>query len=167
MTKESYQKIFRIVRSFPNGVVLLQMMNKMLTFAAAFCYIMSILVLGIQREWKGAAILILVPAVSFVAVSIFRSRYNAKRPYEKYGFIPLIPKNTQGKSFPSRHVFSIFVIGSTVLWFFPVAGVVICLFGILLALLRIIVGVHFPKDVIAGALFGILCGVLAKMLLGM
>lgn len=167
MTKESYQKIFRIVRSFPHGIVLLQMMNKMLTFAAAFCYIMSILVLGFQREWKNAAILILVPAVSFVAVSIFRSRYNAERPYEKYGFVPLIQKNTRGKSFPSRHVFSIFVIGSTLFCFFPLAGLLICLLGVLLALLRVTVGVHYPKDVLAGAFLGILCGILAKVFLNL
>lgn len=165
MTKEDYQKIFRIVRAFPNGIVLLQMLNRILTFAAALCYILAILMCGFHGEWKAVRILVLVPAAFFAAVSVFRSLYQAERPYERYGFAPLLQKDTKGKSFPSRHVFSIFAIGSTVFTVFPLAGTLICLSGILLAVLRVVVGVHFPKDVIAGAVTGILCGVIAKILL--
>ena len=54
---------------------------------------------------------LLVPGISFGAVSLFRWAFRAPRPYEVFETTPVIKKNTKGKSFPSRHVFSIFVIG--------------------------------------------------------
>ena len=38
------------------------------------------------------------------------------------------------------------------------AGPVILMLGVALAAIRVIAGVHFPRDVIAGALAGILLG---------
>lgn len=48
---------------------------------------------------------VLVPAVSFVVVTLFRKIVNEPRPYEKYDLPPVIDKDAGGKSFPSRHVF--------------------------------------------------------------
>jgi len=158
MKKETYQKIFDAVNARPYGIRAIQAIGEVLTFAAAILYFVVIGSLAYAGKWLGMAALILVPAASFVAVSIFRSRYNAKRPYEVYGFKPLIPKGTRGKSFPSRHVFSIFVIGSSVCCFYPLPGCLVCLMGCVLAVIRVAAGVHFPKDVIAGAVIGILCG---------
>lgn len=105
---------------------------------------------------------LLVPSFSFVAVSLFRKALNAPRPYEVFGLPPVINKKTKGKSFPSRHAFSIFVIGMTFLATCPLpwAGWLILALGICLAIVRVLAGVHFPRDVVAGALAGIGCGVL-------
>ena len=65
---------------------------------------------------------VLVPAVSFVVVTLFRKIVNEPRPYEKYDLPPVIDKDAGGKSFPSRHVFSVFVIAVTVFVRNPVAG---------------------------------------------
>lgn len=100
---------------------------------------------------------LLVPFVSFVLLSLFRRAINAPRPYEVFDHPSLISKDTHGKSFPSRHVFSIFIIGTTFLFSCPIPGpgiVILCL-GILLAGLRVVSGIHFPRDVIVGALIGI------------
>lgn len=167
MKKETYQKIFDVVNTWSNGVRAIQIVGKALTFAAAILYFAVIGSQAYAGKWRHMALLILVPAASFVAVSVFRSLYNAKRPYEIYDFKPLIPKDTKGKSFPSRHVFSIFVIGSSVCWFYPLLGGLICLMGCMLAAIRVAVGVHFPKDVIAGAVTGIVCGGLVWLLLMM
>lgn len=165
MKKETYQKVFDMISGLPYGTKVMQAAGKTLTFMAAILYFA---VLGYQAftgEWMQLAVLILVPAVSFGAVSVFRSIYNARRPYEVYGFEPLIAKDTKGKSFPSRHVFSIFVIGSSVCGFCPLLGWLVCLMGCVLAIIRVAAGVHFPKDVIAGAVIGIACGYLARLIL--
>lgn len=105
---------------------------------------------------------LIIPLVSFLLLSVIRKGINAKRPYEVFETSPVIPKSTKGKSFPSRHVFSIFVIGTTFLYACPIPalGIVVLILGVLLAVLRVVSGVHFPRDVIAGSLFGIACSII-------
>lgn len=107
---------------------------------------------------------VLVPGVSFVLLSLFRKIYNSPRPYEVFDFSPVIDKKTKGKSMPSRHVFSMFVIAVTVYCFYKVPGLVIGAAGIVMAGVRVVGGVHFPKDVIAGAVIGIMSGVIGFMI---
>lgn len=159
MKKENYQKIFSAIEKIPYGIKGISIIGKVLTYLTGIIYFAGVAGQLLVREWIGAAALTLVPAVSFVLVSVFRKVYNAKRPYEVYDFKPLIEKDTKGKSFPSRHVFSIFVIGSSLLWLYPYAGVLVCVMGCGLAVVRVVTGVHFPKDVVAGAVVGIVCGI--------
>ncbi len=97
----------------------------------------------------------LVCGAGFLAVSLLRARLNAKRPYEVFGEAPLIKKETKGRSFPSRHAFSAAIISVSVWAVFPVFGAVLFAVALIIATLRVLLGVHFIKDV----LFGILCGV--------
>ena len=66
---------------------------------------------------------------------------------------------------PSRHVFSAFVIGMAFLHMNIVLGIIILIIGCLMAVIRVIVGVHFPRDVIAGAVIGILSGIIGFYLI--
>ena len=164
MQKETYEKIFQMIGSDEDNTAVWRVMGKLISLCAAICYAATILGRILLSQWRELGVLVLVPAISFVAVSVFRSVYNAKRPYELYGFEPLSPKKTLGKSFPSRHVFSIFVIAVTVGHYYPEACIGLGLAGIMLGILRVISGVHFPKDVIAGGVVGILFGILANVL---
>ena len=89
-----------------------------------------------------------------------RKTINAPRPYEVFDASPVIPKDTRGNSFPSRHAFSIFVIAMTFCACCPLAwvGSVMLAAGVLLAVIRVVSGVHFPRDVVVGALLGMLAG---------
>lgn len=110
---------------------------------------------------------IAVPAISFVLVSLLRRCINAPRPYEVFNAQPVIAKDTLGKSFPSRHTFSIFIIGMTFYACCPLtwSGPAILALGCVLGAIRVLAGVHFPRDVIAGALAGILCGIVGFWIL--
>lgn len=165
MQKETYERIFEKIYSKKHGVTAIHLLGKVLTYVTAFCYMAAIVGCWLKSGWQSAVVIIMVPAVSFLAVSIFRKCCNAKRPYEVYGFTPLIAKDTRGKSFPSRHVFSIFVIGSTLMAVYPVVGMMICLMGCVLAVIRVVVGVHFPRDVAAGGMIGMICGCAARIFL--
>ena len=103
---------------------------------------------------------LIVAGISFVLVSLVRKMINADRPYTKYDFVPLIEKNKTGESMPSRHVFSAFVIGVTVIPINPIISVVCIICGVFIAITRVALGVHFIRDVIAGALIGIICGII-------
>ncbi len=102
-------------------------------------------------------------AICFVVVSLFRARHNEPRPYEVFDIKPLVAKKDlkSGKSFPSRHTFSAFLIATMAATIFQsfVSIFVLILAG-LLGAIRVLEGVHFIRDVTAGALIGIICGFL-------
>ena len=54
-------------------------------------------------------------------------------------------------------MFSIFVIGGSIWVINKILGTVILVMGLFLAVIRVITGVHFPKDVAAGAVIGFVC----------
>lgn len=134
-------------------------LNRLITVVVYAVYPIVLLTLLVTRDERLLRV-ILTPSISFVLVSLFRRYVNAPRPYEVTDKVPLIKKDTQGKSFPSRHVFSAFVIATTIYFIYSPLGVVLMLAGCTLAVLRVIGGVHFPRDVIVGAVIGILSGVL-------
>ena len=88
----------------------------------SFYHIPCIRTVSVLYSRSYVALSIIVPLVGFVAVSVFRYIVNRPRPYEKFDMPPVIPKDTHGRSFPSRHVFSAFIIAFTVLICSPAAS---------------------------------------------
>ncbi len=103
---------------------------------------------------------ILVPAVGFVAATVVRSGQNLPRPYEALGIPAIAPKDTHGKSFPSRHAACVAVIALTTLHEAWIPGVLLIIIGILIAVSRVLAGVHFIRDVVCGLLIGGLVGLI-------
>ena len=69
-------------------------------------------------------------------------------------------KDKKGSSMPSRHVFSATIISVSVFFMLPVLGISLFLIALAIAVLRVVLGVHFIKDVIVGAVVGIVFGIL-------
>ncbi len=163
MTQEQYERISAPFRT-PLRRRLLSLANRALTLATYAFYI------GLCGFWlvrRDARLLptLFIPGVPFALLSLFRGRVNAPRPYEALNIDPLIAKDTRGKSFPSRHVFSVFVIAMTAALLSPAATAALALAGALMAYIRVVGGVHFPRDVIAGALIGAISGAIGLALL--
>ena len=72
-----------------------------------------------------------------------------------------------GLSFPSRHVFSAFLIGTVLLSESIALGAIVLALGLLIALARVVLLIHFVRDVIAGAVIGVLAGVLGVIALNL
>lgn len=106
---------------------------------------------------------IMIPGISFIVVSLFRKIVNRKRPYESWQIPPLIPRDKTGHSFPSRHVFSIFLIATLWLSENLFIAVILLICSFVLATLRVFAGVHYLSDVLAGALLGMMCGYLSLL----
>jgi len=98
------------------------------------------------------------------SVISYSKRINQPRPYEKWAIQPLLAKDTSGKSMPSRHVFSATVISMCLFYFFWLPGLICLLLSAGLAAVRVIGGVHYPKDVLVGYLCGICWGALLFLL---
>lgn len=159
MTKETYEKMTGIMRGNARLTKLLNILNKALTYIIFAAYPAILVYLFIADRYR-LLMAIAVPAASFVLLSVFRRAVNLPRPYEVYEMPPVIPKKTKGKSFPSRHVFCVAIIGMTALYAFetPIIGIAILIIAVLMAILRVFSGVHFPRDVIAGFLCGVIMG---------
>ena len=122
----------------------------------ALFYRMALLVAdGAYLKLLYLSVLLLAP---FVLVTAARRLIDAKRPYELFEFYKTPPKNKKGQSFPSRHVFSIFAIGVALCYFSLTLGIIITLLGVLLSACRVLLGYHFIRDTVAGAVIGAISG---------
>lgn len=158
MNEKTYEKITRPITGCKYGLKILNTVNNTITAVVYTLYPLLLAVLAFNRDIRFWRVLV-VPAISFNLVTIFRKYFNAPRPYEVLNIKPLIKKDTKGKSFPSRHVFSIFVIATTFYYINPLLGLALMGGGVILAITRVLGGVHFPRDVVAGAILGILLAV--------
>lgn len=117
---------------------------------------------GFRQGWAGVWPqlwrLVLIPGAGFILLSLVRQRLNAPRPYEQWPISPLIAREKKGDSFPSRHVFSATVIAMAALWLNWRWGLPLLVLALLLAVIRVVGGVHYPRDVVVGAICGLMVG---------
>lgn len=135
-------------------------LNPILTGIVYISFPVLLIALGYNRKFDQLLRIVLVCGIPFILLSIFRYFFNAKRPYAMYGYEPVVAKEKEGQSMPSRHVFSAFVIAfafAYINWQFSIIFFVV---ATLIAIHRVIVGVHFIKDVVVGALIGIASGII-------
>lgn len=161
--EQRYEQWAAPLRGRPGVVRALNIVNHGIVVVFYGAYALLLGWACVSDPWKLAP-LVGVTAVGFAAVSFFRKRYNAPRPYECCAIAPLIARDGAGKSFPSRHAFSAFAIAAS--WFAASAPVAVVLLAaaVVLAVCRVLGGVHFPRDVVVGALIGSATGALAAFL---
>jgi len=104
---------------------------------------------------------IFIPLVIFILVTIIRKIINTPRPYVVLNIEPLIRRDKTGESFPSRHVLSVCIIAVACLYINPWLGVLMSVIAALIAVIRVLAGVHFIKDVLVGAVISYVIGGLA------
>ena len=169
MKKETYIKMTQPFRDNPDMAKGIHMANKLCTGVMYLAYPILLVYLfffGYRSSYFSFWKALLVPGISFVLLSVGRAWINRPRPYEKFGIAPVIPKDTKGHSFPSRHVFSATMIAVTFLLMSPWSwlGAVFFALSIVLAVVRVVSGVHYISDVIAGILVAVLAGVAGYLL---
>lgn len=112
--------------------------------------------------------IILSILIPFIAVSVMRKLINAKRPYEVYSLDRMneeFRRAKRGESFPSRHVFSAFCIGTLIMQWSIILGASVVLLGVLIATIRVMLGIHFVRDAVVGAVIGVASGIVGILIL--
>ena len=160
---DSMEKVLKKVQDSKFFSVALRLLSHLVTVlsVAAFAYLA---IISAKSSVMGLLELCIILGVPFLAVSALRRVINAPRPYELYGFYAEPPKKKRGCSFPSRHAYSVFAIGTAACLASPVLGAVLLIFGVLLCTARVLLGIHFIRDVLAGAVIGATATLLGKFI---
>ena len=159
--QEWYDKRKSSLLRHPQILQLMRIFNRMVTVLMPLAYLT---LLGTSLITKGLGndfyVYIVVPAFGFVLLTLVRKWINQPRPYETWEIVPLLDKDSSCHSMPSRHVFSATIISMACLHANLPAGLVLLILSALLGLVRVLGGVHYPKDVLVGYACGLLWGIL-------
>ena len=159
--QEWYNHIAGKIENKPIFLRLLRAFNRFMTVVMPIVYL-TLLATTYFQEGLGRQILIYVfiPASGFVILSFLRKKINAPRPYEAWEIIPLLDRDSPGQSIPSRHVFSATIISMASFHASLSLGVILLVFSAFLGLVRVLGGVHYPKDVVVGYICGLVWGMI-------
>ena len=119
-----------------------------------------LLVLARPRMAAGVVQMALAIVVTSLLVgSVVKPAVARPRPYEALNDVRVIDARTDGRSFPSSHAANACAAAYALARLAPVARMPIWILAFAICFSRIYVGVHYPLDVVAGALIGIGCSV--------
>ena len=159
--QEWYDYIASNIGNEPFLLRLLRTFNRFMTVVMPIVYL-TLLATTYFQEGFGKQILIYVfiPATGFVILSFLRKKINAPRPYEVWEIVPLLDRDSPGQSMPSRHVFSATIISMACFHASLSVGVILLVLSAFLGLVRVLGGVHYPKDVVVGYMCALVWGVI-------
>jgi len=159
LTKARYDTIRTWFLLHPRSLNLLRALNAWLPRVMYCVYPLLLAALALNgdaRFWR----VLLVPAAALGAVTALRLLWDLPRPYETLDIEPLIPREKKGRSFPSRHMASATIIAVACWYVCAPAGIVMAVIALLIAVIRPLAGIHFPRDMLAGMLVGLAIGVI-------
>lgn len=159
--QEWYDYMVANIKNKPFLLSLLRAFNRFMTVVMPIVYL-TLLATTYLQEGLGeqALIYVFVPASGFVILSLLRKKINAPRPYEVWKIVPLLDRDSPGQSMPSRHVFSATIISMACMHASLSLGVILLVLSALLGLVRVLGGVHYPKDVVVGYICALSWGVI-------
>ena len=159
--QEWYDHIASKIENKPIFLRLLRTFNRFMTVVMPMIYLTLLATTYLQQGLgKQVLIYVFIPASGFVILSFLRKKINAPRPYEVWEIVPLLDRDSPGKSMPSRHVFSATIISMACLHASLTMGMICLTLSALLGLVRVLGGVHYPKDVLVGYICALVWGVI-------
>ena len=159
--QEWYDYVAANIKNNPLFLRLLRVFNRFMTVVMPIVYL-TLLTTIYFREGFGKQVLmyVFIPASGFVILSFLRKKINAPRPYEVWEIVPLLDRDSPGQSMPSRHVFSATIISIACLHASLSVGLILLVLSALLGLVRVLGGVHYPKDVLVGYICALVWGLI-------
>ncbi|HBD92594.1 MAG: hypothetical protein A2015_05770 [Spirochaetes bacterium GWF1_31_7] len=102
-----------------------------------------------------------------LVVQIMKVLIHRTRPYIKLENIRIVGSRASGRSFPSGHTGQVFLIATLLLQYYHLnilIGIVLYTIALFVGITRIYVGMHYPRDVIGGAILGTAWGLLGVII---
>jgi undecaprenyl-diphosphatase len=123
------------------------------------------ILLAVFLVWKGGkkgriVLLLIIPVIFLsdqISSHILKSYFERLRPCIVLSDIHLIGNRKSSSSFPSSHAANFFAAAAFFNYFYPKYRWLYFIIAFLVSSSRIYIGIHFPSDVIAGGILGVLC----------
>ena len=147
-------------RQFSKLVVLITKYSSKI-FSAV--YISAVIYLIYNGDFRIKAF-ILIPAAVYLTVKVIPFLYNRRRPFADFSLEALV-KQRSDHSFPSTHAASSLIISLVFLSINLQLGVLMIFMAVLTAFSRIMVGVHYPSDILGAWVTALTLNYLGSILL--
>lgn len=114
-----------------------------------------------KTRWMAISAGISIVLSRLIITEIIKRLYSSPRPYLVLeGVRKIISENHDYQSFPSGHAAIFFALATAIYFFNKKWGIIGFIIALLVGISRIYVGVHWPIDILGGAMIGIVAGVI-------
>jgi undecaprenyl-diphosphatase len=117
----------------------------------------GLLLLG-MLGWRAAAAWTAASVIAVLAQTRLKHLYARRRPCERRAGPPQRAPIPDKGSFPSGHTLHAVMAAVVTVALVPQVAAVFVLLALLVAASRVVLGVHYPSDVVAGAALGVIFG---------
>ncbi|WP_235960237.1 undecaprenyl-diphosphatase [Paenibacillus silvestris] len=154
-------QLFQLVNDLGRTITVLNPLMRMFASYAEYVFYMGIVIYWFVRRQINRQMVaqsLISACVAFACSGIIGYFFYRDRPFVTHSVLQLIehPANT---SFPSDHATGAFVIAASIWMFRRKEGAVWLALAACIAFSRVWTGIHYPSDVVAGALLGIAAAV--------
>lgn len=119
-----------------------------------------------RKHWKMVAGSVLAGFLGWLITQIIRFFWFHSRPFA-VSSVNLLLTHSPTSSFPSAHTTAFFALSALLLFYNKKLGVIFLIASFLIGLARVFCGLHWPSDVLAGIVLGVLVAIFVHQIIDM
>jgi undecaprenyl-diphosphatase len=160
-------QVFQLINSLAGKLTYLNPLMRLLSEDGEYLFYAGVIVYWFTRIYENRRMVfeaLFSACVAFSISGLIGLFYYRDRPFVVYQVLQMI-KHAANASFPSDHAIGAFVIATSIYLFKKKHGYAWLSLATMIAFSRVWNGVHYPLDVIVGALIGIFCSLVVHKFL--